>query len=44
MTIFFLIPAVILAAGAWCIAARAGEAENVCKYGYIQEEENKNDN
>lgn len=44
MTILFLILAAILAAGAWCIVTKAGEAENVCKYGYIQEEEKHNGN
>lgn len=44
MKAIFLILAGILAGGAWCILTRAGEPENVCKYGYIQEEEKHNEN
>lgn len=44
MTILFLILAATLAAAAWCIVSKAGEAEKICKYGYITEEETNNEN
>lgn len=41
MTALIILAAGILAAGAWCIVTRAGENEEICKYDYITEEENK---
>lgn len=31
----------LMIAGSVCIAAKTGEKENICNYGYIEEDKNK---